>query len=48
MGFLPSSCILGRHRFRRGGPAHVPDRQDDRPDAALALALAPPAGTHIW
>lgn len=48
VSLLTSSCILGRHRFRRGGPAHVPDRQDDRPDTAHTHAHALPAGAHIW
>ena len=43
-----SSCVLGRHRFRRGGPSHVPDRQDDRPHAAHSHAHALPARAHIW
>lgn len=45
---LPSSCFLGRHRFRRGGPADVPDRQDNRPHAAHTHAHTLPTGAHVW
>lgn len=42
------SCILGRHRFRRGGSAVVPDWQDDRPNTAHTHAHTLPTRAHIW